>query len=158
MVEPDTDRDPFELLAAEFTDRCRGGQRPSIDEYARRHPEFADEIRELFPTIAALEQVKSAGPGQTGGGPVRGGLSLERLGDFRIIRELGRGGMGIVYEAEQESLGRRVALKVLPRQLLLDPEQLNRFEREARTAARASSHEHRSPSSASGHMTVTTTL
>ena len=135
MVEPDADRDPFELLAAEFTDRCRCGQRPSIDEYARRHPKLAEEIRELFPTIAAIEQVKSASPGQTGGGPVRGGLSLERLGDFRVIRELGRGGMGIVYEAEQESLGRRVALKVLPQQVLLSPEQLTRFEREARTAA-----------------------
>jgi hypothetical protein len=136
MSQSETDRDPFELLAAEFTDRCRGGQRPSIDEYARRHPEFSEEIRELFPTIAAIEQVKSASPGPTGGGPVRGGLSLERLGDFLIIRELGRGGMGVVYEAEQESLGRHVALKVLPRPLLLDPEQLKRFEREARTAAK----------------------
>ena len=117
MSESDTERDPFELIAAEFTDRCRGGQRPSIDDYAREHPELAHEIRDLFPTIAAIEQVKSASPGQTGGGPVRGSLSLERLGDFRIIRELGRGGMGIVYEAEQESLGRRVALKVLPQQL-----------------------------------------
>ena len=135
MAELDADRDPLELLAAEFTDRCRHGERPSIDDYAQRHPELAEEIRELFPTIAAIEQVKSASPGQTGGGPVRGGVSLERLGDFHIIRELGRGGMGIVYEAEQESLGRRVALKVLPRQLLLDPEQLKRFEHEARTAA-----------------------
>ncbi|MCP5120035.1 MAG: protein kinase, partial [bacterium] len=135
MIESDTDRDPFELLAAEFTERCRGSENPSIDEYARRHPELADEIRELFPTIAAIEQAKSVSPEHGGGGPVRGGLHLERLGDFRIIRELGRGGMGIVYEAEQESLGRRVALKVLPRQLLLDPEQLERFEREARTAA-----------------------
>jgi serine/threonine protein kinase len=135
MVESNPDREPFELLAAEFTDRCRHGERPSIDDYAQRHPELAEEIRELFPTIAALEQAKSASPGQTGSGPVRGGVRLERLGDFRIIRELGRGGMGIVYEAEQESLGRRVALKVLPQQLLLDPEQLQRFEREARTAA-----------------------
>lgn len=135
MSKSDTERDPFELLAAEFTDRCRCGQRPSIDEYARRHPKLAEEIRELFPTIAAIEQAKSASPGQSNGGPVRGGLHLERLGDFRIIRELGRGGMGIVYEAEQESLGRRVALKVLPQQLLLDTQQLERFEREARTAA-----------------------
>ncbi|HNQ22538.1 MAG TPA: serine/threonine-protein kinase [Phycisphaerae bacterium] len=135
MVESNPDRDPFELLAAEFTDRCRRGERPSIDDYAQRHPELAEEIRELFPTIAVLEQAKSVSPGQTGGGPVRGGVKLERLGDFRIIRELGRGGMGIVYEAEQESLGRRVALKVLPQQLLLDPEQLQRFEHEARTAA-----------------------
>jgi WD40 repeat protein len=61
---------------------------------------------------------------------------LERLGDFRIIREVGRGGMGIVFEAEQVSLGRHVALKVLPRTLDRDSKQLMRFEREARAAAK----------------------
>ncbi|MCH7687519.1 MAG: protein kinase, partial [Planctomycetes bacterium] len=60
----------------------------------------------------------------------------DHLGDFHIIREVGRGGMGIVYEAEQESLGRRVALKVLPKQMLLDPKQKKRFSREAKAAAK----------------------
>jgi serine/threonine protein kinase len=62
--------------------------------------------------------------------------ALTQLGDYRIIREAGRGGMGIVYEAEQISLGRHVALKVLSRQTLLDGRQKQRFEREARSAAR----------------------
>ena len=57
------------------------------------------------------------------------------LGDFRILRELGRGGMGVVYEAEQISLGRRVALKVLPFAAMLDKQQLARFKNEARAAA-----------------------
>jgi serine/threonine protein kinase len=61
---------------------------------------------------------------------------LERLGDYRIIREVGHGGMGIVYEAEQESLGRHVAVKVLPVHGMLDPRHLQRFQREARAAAR----------------------
>ncbi len=135
MSELDSNCDTFELLAAEFMDGCRRGQCPSIDEYARKHPDLAAEIRELFPTIATLENLKGAGTSGSAHGPVAGDLQLERLGDFRIIRELGRGGMGIVYEAEQESLSRRVALKVLPRQLLLDPQQLERFESEARTAA-----------------------
>ena len=58
-----------------------------------------------------------------------------QLGDFRILREIGRGGMGVVYEAEQASLGRRVALKVLPFAAVLDPRQLQRFKNEALAAA-----------------------
>src|SRR5262245_61473827 len=60
----------------------------------------------------------------------------ERLGEFRIVRELGRGGMGVVYEAEQTSLGRRVAVKVLPAHAAHDEAYLARFRREARTAAK----------------------
>ncbi|MDP6447636.1 MAG: serine/threonine-protein kinase, partial [Pirellulaceae bacterium] len=134
-MKPDTERDPLELLADEYVQRCRDGERPSVDEYCDRAPELAVEIRELFPTIAAMETLKeskqhSSGPAQMGP------KGLERLGDFRIVGEIGRGGMGIVYSAEQLSLGRRVAVKVLPKQALLNPKQLKRFEREAQTAAR----------------------
>src|SRR5262249_27213016 len=60
---------------------------------------------------------------------------LGQLGDFRLLREIGRGGMGVVYEAEQISLGRRVALKVLPFAATLDQRQLQRFKTEAQAAA-----------------------
>src|SRR5208337_625685 len=58
-----------------------------------------------------------------------------RLGDFRLLREIGRGGMGVVYEAQQISLGRRVALKVLPFAAVLDSRQVARFKHEAQAAA-----------------------
>ncbi len=60
----------------------------------------------------------------------------ERLGEYLLIRRIGSGGMGVVYEAIQESLGRHVALKTLPHHQLGDPTRLERFRREARAAAR----------------------
>src|SRR5262245_40571204 len=125
-------------LAEEFVQRHQRGERPSLSEYTDRYPELADEIREVFPALALMQDVRpqlgaATGPYEAG----RSGAStLERLGDYRILREVGRGGMGIVYEAEQESLGRHVALKVLPAHTLLDPQRLHRFQREARAAAR----------------------
>jgi serine/threonine protein kinase/Flp pilus assembly protein TadD len=123
-------------LADEFAERYRRGERPSLQEYIDRHPELADDIREFFPAMAEMEQVKDdrrevSEPAATGPLP-----ALERLGDFRILREIGHGGMGVVYEAEQVSLGRRVALKVLPQKLLVDARTRQRFEREAKAAAK----------------------
>ena len=135
MADATPDRDPLELLAAEYMEQLRQGQRPSIEEYAAQHPELAGEIRDLFPTIAVTERLKAQQARSSGGLATLGAARLEQLGDFRLIREIGRGGMGVVFEAEQESLGRRVAVKVLPRQVLLDEKHLKRFEREARIAA-----------------------
>ena len=135
MADTNPDRDPLEMLAAEYMERLRQGQRPSIEEYATQHPELAEEIRDLFPTIAVTERLKAQQARSSSGLATLGPARLERLGDFRLIREIGRGGMGVVFEAEQESLGRRVAVKVLPRQVLLDEKHLKRFEREARIAA-----------------------
>jgi serine/threonine protein kinase len=136
MAESTLERDPLEVLAAEFTARLRAGERPSIEEFAARQPDCAEQIRELFPTIAAMEQWKSQRESKSGGRASLGPMRLKQLGDFRILREIGRGGMGIVYEAEQLSLSRRVAVKVLPKQSLLDDKHLLRFRREARTAAK----------------------
>jgi WD40 repeat protein/serine/threonine protein kinase len=136
-----SDQDTVDRLAEEFVARHRRGEHPDLAEYTDQFPQYADAIRDLFPALMLIEQVKPRGDDQTGtysGVAAVGaaGRGLERLGDFRILREVGRGGMGVVYEAEQESLGRHVALKVLPGHALLDPGQLGRFRREARAAAR----------------------
>src|SRR5690242_16132940 len=127
VTDPSARRNLVEELAEDFLARHRRGERPDPDEYARRHPELADEIRDLFPALMLIEE---AGP------PEPGDAAPGRLGDYRILREVGRGGMGVVYEAEQGALGRRVALKVLPAALADDPVCLRRFQREARSAAR----------------------
>lgn len=126
--------DLFEAVAAEFTTRLRAGDRPTIDEYAARHPTLADLLRELLPTISAIETAKLQQAAGAGHAAVRSPMP-EQLGDFRILREIGSGGMGIVYEAMQLSLDRPVAVKVLPSQALLDPRRVQRFEQEARIAA-----------------------
>jgi serine/threonine protein kinase/WD40 repeat protein len=143
--DPTTGLDPLEGLAEEYLRRHRAGERPTPDEYAARHPKHAERIRELFPALAVVERLKPTSEDRAGrsdrtglGGPPAGASpgALRRLGDYAIIRELGRGGMGVVYEAEHESLKSRVALKVMHPRLRPDPTSLRRFEREARSAAR----------------------
>jgi WD40 repeat protein/serine/threonine protein kinase len=140
MISSSDQRNPVEILAEEFLDRKRRGEMPTLREYLERHPDLADEIRDLFPALLMVEDLGEDSGGTTGSlagdGAAAVGARLEWLGDYRILREVGRGGMGVVYEAEQESLGRRVALKVLSASALVDINQIRRFEREARAAAR----------------------
>jgi len=130
-------RDPVELLAEEFAARCRRGENPSVFEYVAEHPQYARQIETLFPTVAMMEQLRLQERTRREAA-VRHGRSApppEHIGDFDVIREIGRGGMGIVYEAIQRSLRRRVAVKVLPKHALLLEKHLRRFQREAQTAA-----------------------
>jgi hypothetical protein len=129
-----------EALAEEFLGRKRRGERPTVAEYLARYPHLAEEIRDVFPVLGLVEDFKPGSGDATGSiaGAEIPGLErpLERLGDYRVLRVVGRGGMGVVYEAEQESLGRRVALKIMAGHRLSDPTQLARFAREAKAAAR----------------------
>jgi WD40 repeat protein/serine/threonine protein kinase len=130
--------DPLGLIADEFVEAFRQGKRPSVEEFARRYPAQADEIRDMLPALALMEKAKAADdPPEPRRQPSGAAAApLRQLGDYLILREVGRGGMGVVYEAQQLSLGRHVAIKVLPAHALLDPRHLGRFRREARSAAR----------------------
>lgn len=128
----DADSEVIETLLDEFAARLRRGESPSVEEYATAHPGHATEIRELFPAVEAMERMAQRRQQPRGAAVVD---APDQLGDFRLLRQVGRGGMGVVYEAEQISLARRVAVKILPRSALLGPASLQRFEREARTAA-----------------------
>jgi eukaryotic-like serine/threonine-protein kinase len=139
MNGPDSELDAVGRVAEAFLARYRRGERPSLAEYTQKYPELAEQMRDLFPALVLMEEMgsvegpRSASPAGTAPGT---GKMPEQLGDYRILREVGRGGMGVVYEAVQESLGRHVALKVLSSHPLLPPTHLERFRREARAAAR----------------------
>src|SRR5262245_15864266 len=132
-------RGPVELLAEEFLARCKRGERPTIKEYCDRHPDLADEIRDVFEAVLMVEDLKPGSSdvsGSVGESVKVDGKRLAQVGDYRILCEIGRGGMGVVYEAEQQALGRRVALKVLPKTIAGDGSAQIRFQREAKAAAR----------------------
>jgi serine/threonine protein kinase/WD40 repeat protein len=131
--------DPIEELADDFVERYRRGERPALTDYTTKHPELAERIRALFPTLVAIEEVGPLGEGEaiSSARKVPGDSKIpEHLGEYRIVREVAHGGMGVVYEAVQESLGRHVALKVLPFHAALSPTYLERFRREAQSVAR----------------------
>jgi serine/threonine protein kinase len=133
MTVPPDDRDPVDVLAEEFADRLRRGEHPSVSDYAAAHPTHADQLRDLLPAVAQMEYLKRF---RRAAGLDPNPQLPDRFGDFRIVRELGRGGMGVVFEAMQESLGRPVALKVLATHAQLDDRRRERFVREAHAAAR----------------------
>lgn len=121
-------------LMDRLTEQVFRGERLSREAILAAHPEHAQDLERLWPALAAMLDLAAAGNTPP---EILSGSSVGRgtLGDYRILREVGRGGMGVVYEAEQISLGRRVALKILPFAAVLDERQLARFKNEAMAAA-----------------------
>lgn len=123
----------LDRLAEEYATRKRAGEQPDIEWYAREYPNLATDIRELFPVLGLLDSAKqktdsvAANDAEIGTGTM--------LGDYQLLRPLGRGGMGVVYQAEHLTLGSIVAIKILP-PALDRPKLRERFQREASAAAR----------------------
>ena len=129
----------IDMLADDFLERYRAGERPPLSEYKERYPHLAEEIDDLFPALVLLEKAGSGGSESVGGVKkhlARDTPKIQQLGDYEILRVIGSGGMGVVYEAVQKSLGRHVALKVLPSHATNQELYLQRFYREAKSAAR----------------------
>ncbi len=123
-TSPDDDLDRLADAVEAYIDRAENpAERESVDDYLEQN----ERIRDL------LEPMLDDRPGTAGEGDA---ADERRLGDYRLGRELGRGGMGIVYEAVEQSLGRRIALKVLSPSLTLSRRQVERFRREAAAAAK----------------------
>src|SRR5262245_5388083 len=88
-------------LADEYTERMRRGEGPTIEEYSARYPELAEEIEDLLGAMAEIGQVEVGLREAQESVPPAVGAAGRQVGDYQILREVGHGGMGVVYEAEQ---------------------------------------------------------
>ena len=101
-----------------YVGRLRRGEHPNVEDYVQRHPDLADEIRELFPLLSMMEGVKGGEGAARGGGDTQPETSLpQTIAAYDIVRPIGRGGMGAVYEGRAAD-GSRVAVKVIHPHLL----------------------------------------
>jgi serine/threonine protein kinase len=139
LIEED---DPRVVAALEaYLAAAERGERPDRHAFLERHAELAPRLAECLESLDRLadaarhfdpSRLEETGPYPLAGADVQ---PPGRLGDYQILREIGRGGMGVVYEAEQLSLGRKVALKLLPFTAAIDPKQVQRFQVEVQAAA-----------------------
>jgi serine/threonine protein kinase/Tfp pilus assembly protein PilF len=138
-LAPSVRSDGLAELVEEITQRLQRGDCVDWDRVFREHAEHADRLRELIPALGLLRRWEGASTSAPEETPVSQlapiPSDLRVLGDFHLLREIGRGGMGVVHEAQQVSLNRRVALKVLPFAAIGQEKALQRFYNEVRAAA-----------------------
>jgi serine/threonine protein kinase len=130
----DAQQERLAEILSEYLDGIDGGWAPPLDELAAAHPDLAQPLREYVASLNLLQRAVEDATVKPRKRPTTQVLERQ-LGDYRLIREIGRGGMGVVYEARQLSLGRTVALKLLGFAALLDQKQIQRFQNEAQAAA-----------------------
>jgi hypothetical protein len=124
-------------LVEDYLARLQAGEAIHPDEFASQHPEHAERLERLLPALELMDDLRRSSSNLKNNRSLTPvlmeapGVTPGLLGDFQILRELGRGGMGVVYEARQVSLNRRVALKVLPLAAAMDSRQLQQFHVEA---------------------------
>ena len=140
--EPNVEHDEqLALLLADLTDRVQAGEAVDIAAACSEHPDLAGELRELWgavmiANVAGSSELQATVDSAPQDGPL---LKLDlpcRFGDYELLEEIGRGGMGIVYRARQVSLNREVALKMILRGQLASDVDRHRFQAEAEAAAR----------------------
>ena len=129
-------REPVEILASQFVEELRAGESPSVEQYARRYPVHAEVIRESFPVLAMLEQTRIHNEAAAIRKNMPETFPFTRLGRCDLLCEIGRGGMGVVFQARESITGHIVAVKLLPWRVSVVPEWQKKFEEEARTTAR----------------------
>jgi len=117
----------IEAVIAEWYERRDAGEEVDPEELIGRHADLAGDLRARFAALEFVDLALARSSAAPDGVP-------REIGDFRILREIGRGGMGTVYEAEQISMGRRVALKILSPAVTNVAQAVRRFQREARAA------------------------
>ncbi len=128
-MTPEPDDSRLHVLIAEYLGAVETGQTPDREELIRRHPDLADRLRAFFADHDSM--VRAAAPVRAAAGAPP---SIPYTGDYELLEEIGRGGMGVVYRARQKSLGRLVAVKVLAPGCLVGDE-VRRFRAEAEAVA-----------------------